>query len=342
MWRKTRVRVIAAGLVLLGAGFVVGKWSSSSPPEHIGGPRYLIVNADDFGLSDGVTEGIVQSWRDGVTTSTSAMINMEGAPQRIARARMQYPKLPIGLHLNITGGRPVLPPKQVPTLVDANGEFYSNTAILEHLPNISLDELRAELHAQAELFVATAGRFDHLDYHHHMVALYTPFYPIVRELAKEYGVPVRQPVPESVYGQIKLGSGGGAGEAIRQMIHFGLHQPRLAWRLMRYMGPQAFKRQAALLDEENIPAPNWFIDAYYGKPSVENFVSMLRQLPPGISEVMVHPANLDSQLAAAGGGYTRQRQIELQVLIDPRVQAAVTKYNVRLVDFSFLYRSSPH
>jgi hypothetical protein len=325
--------------VLLGAGFVAGKWFSSSPPEHIGGPRYLIVNADDFGLTDGVTEGIVQSWRDGVTTSTSAMINMEGAPQRLARVRAQYPQLPIGLHLNITGGRPVLPPKQVPTLVDANGEFYSNTAILEHLPDISLDELRAELHAQAELFVATAGRFDHLDYHHHMVALYTPFYPIVRALAKEYGVPVRQPVPESVYGQIKLGSGGGSGEAIKQMIHFGLHHPRLAWQLMRSIGPRQFKRQAAQLDEENIPTPNWFIDRYFANASVENFVSMLRQLPPGVSEVMVHPGNADSQLSTAE---TRRRQSELQVLIDPRVREALTKNNVKLVDFSFLCRSTPH
>jgi len=327
-------------LVLLAAGWVAGKWFSSSPREQIGGPRYLIVNADDFGLSDGVSEGILQSWRDGVTTSTSAMMNMPGAPQRLARARAQYPDLPIGLHLNITGGRPVLPPKQAPTLVDANGEFYTNATILEHLPNISLDELSAELHAQAKLFVATAGKFDHIDYHHHMVALYTPFYPVVRELAKEYGVPVRQPVPESVYGHIKLAGGGGAGEAIGQMIHFGLHRPRLAWRLMRYMGPQAFKRQAALLDEENIPTPNWFVDGYYGKPSVENFISMLRQLQPGISEVMVHPANVDSQLSATGGDHTRQRQTELQVLIDPRVKEAVAKYNVRLVNFSFLSRSN--
>src|SRR5690606_7724277 len=81
------------------------------------GRRVLIVNADDFGLSDGVTAGIVRAWREGVVTSTSAMINMDGAPERVAAARRSCPELPIGLHLNITAGRPVLPPEKVPTLV---------------------------------------------------------------------------------------------------------------------------------------------------------------------------------------------------------------------------------
>ncbi|REJ32812.1 MAG: hypothetical protein DIU82_11715, partial [Bacillota bacterium] len=40
--------------------------------------RVLIVNADDLGLTDGVTEGIVQAWRGGVGTSAAALINMEG------------------------------------------------------------------------------------------------------------------------------------------------------------------------------------------------------------------------------------------------------------------------
>jgi len=338
MRRKLPLRTGMGVIIVLLLGFVVGKWSAISPPEHISGPRYLIINADDFGLTDGVTEGIVQSWRDGVTTSTSALINIEGAPQRIAMMHAKYPRLPIGLHLNITGGHPVLPPKRVPTLVDANGQFYSNNAIIEHLPSISFDELRAELHAQAELFLASVGRFDHIDYHHHMLALYTPFYPVVRELAKEYGVPVRQPVPESVYSQIKLRTGGGAAVAIRQMIHFVLRHPVSARQLMPHMTPSAFKEQAALLDRENVPTPNWFIDAYFGNASVDNFILMLRQLPPGVSEVMVHPGKMDNELAASGGGYAEQRQVELEVLLDPRIKEALRAYNVRLVDFSFVRR----
>src|SRR5690606_4514223 len=53
--------------------------------------RILIVNADDLGLSDGVTAGIVKAWQEGVVTSTSALVNIEGAPERIARVHREHP-----------------------------------------------------------------------------------------------------------------------------------------------------------------------------------------------------------------------------------------------------------
>jgi len=95
--------------------------------------RVLIVNADDLGLTDGVTEGIVQAWRDGVVTSASAMINMEGAAERVAAVHRAHPELPIGLHVNITAGRPVLPPERVPTLVDRDLVLYDSRVIMEYL-----------------------------------------------------------------------------------------------------------------------------------------------------------------------------------------------------------------
>src|SRR5690625_1500007 len=168
--------------------------------------RVLIVNADDLGLSDGVTEGIVRAWRDGVVTSTSALVNIDGAPERIAATRAEHLDLPIGLHLNITDGRPVLPPEKVPTLVDRDGRFHSIDDIPKHLLNIAADELAAELRAQAELLTSIGVRFTHIDYHQHIVVLYTPFYRHVIELAKEYNVPLRQPVPASLTGALRLES----------------------------------------------------------------------------------------------------------------------------------------
>lgn len=329
--------MLILGLVIaLLVGFAGGKWLFRPPREHIAGPRYLIINADDFGLSDGVTEGIIQAWRDGVVTSTSVMINIEGAPERVAATHAVHPDLPIGLHLNITTGSPVLPPEEVPTLVDENGEFYTDKTIIEHLPDVSPDELRAELHAQAKLLVASGDQFDHIDYHQHMLALYTPFYPLVVELAQEYGVPVRHPVPESVYGHVKLDSGSGSTAAMQEMMRFGIQHPILALRLMPLMTPAAFKEQAALLDDEDIGTTNWFVDAFYGNATVDNFTSILRQLPPGVSEVMVHPAIVDNQLLTLASDYGTERAEELAVLLDPRVKQALNRYQVTLVDFSFI------
>lgn len=266
----------------------------AASPEHAATPRYLIVNADDLGLSDGVTEGIIKAWREGVVTSTSAMINIEGAPQRVAAAHGANPEMPIGLHLNITTGQPVLPPNKVRTLVDANGNFYTSDTISAHLAEISVDELRAELRAQAELMLASGVRFDHIDYHEGTVVFFTPFFQVVTELAKEYGVPVRQPVPESIYRRVKLAKSGAGSEVMRKMIRFALRHPIRAFGLMRHMNPSAFRARAALLDSDGIPAPNWFLEAYIGNASVENFISMLQQLPPGVSEVPVHPGLVDN------------------------------------------------
>lgn len=334
--KQETFKLILGLVVVLLVGFAGGKWLFRPPQEHIAGPRYLIVNADDFGLSDGVTEGIIRAWRDGLVTSTSAMINIEGAPERVAAAHVAFPDLPIGLHLNITTGRPVLPPEKLPTLVDENGQFYTDESIIEHLADISADELRAELHAQAELLVASGVQFDHIDYHQHMLALYTPFYPLVLELAQEYDVPVRNPVPESVYRQVKLESGSGSAAAMQEMMKLGIQHPILTLRLMPLMTPAAFKEQAAALDAEAIGTSNWFVDAFYGNASVDNFVSILRQLPPGVSEMMVHPALVDDQLLTLADDYGEERADELTVLLDPRVKQALDTYQVTLVDFSFV------
>jgi len=295
----------------------------------------LIVNADDFGLSDGVTAGIVRAWREGVVTSTSAMINMDGAPERVAAARRSCPELPIGLHLNITAGRPVLPPEKVPTLVDEQGRFYGVETIPIHLPRMSLAELRAELRAQAELLLSTGVRFTHLDYHHHMVVLYTPFFSVVRELAKDYGVPVRQPVPASVAGVLRFPSTL-KDAAVRQMIGFGLRHPVLAMRLLPHMTPGALRRQARRLAAEGVPAPDCFIDGFYGNASVENFLYMLERLPPGISEVVVHPGFADEGLRQAGAGYVEEREVELAVLLDPRVREVCAAHGVQLASYAVL------
>lgn len=297
--------------------------------------RVLIVNADDLGLTDGVTEGIVQAWRDGVVTSTSAMINMEGAPERVAAVRRAHPELPIGLHVNITAGRPVLPSERVPTLVDRNGRFYSLDAIPRHLLYMSLEELRAELRAQAERLAATGVRITHIDYHHHMVVLYTPFFRVVRELAKELGVPVRQPVPASVTGVIRFPSAM-KNSAVGQMMGFALRHPILAARMVRHMTPAAVRRQAELLKLDGVPAPDWFIDGFYGNATVENFLFMLERLPGGISELVVHPGRVDEDLRRLGAGYIEERETELAVLTDPRLREACAAAGVRLAGYEVL------
>jgi len=332
------VKTALALLAALGTGFWAGRRYARRSGGRVAGPRYLIVNADDFGLSDGVTACIIRAWQEGVVTSTSAIVNVEGAPERIAAAHAAYPDLPIGLHLNTTTGRPVLPPEKVPSLVDAEGRFHNRFTVFQHLHTISLAELRAELNAQAQLLLEAGVQFDHIDYHQHLMVLHTPFYPLVCELACKYRVPVRQPVPEAFYGQIKVKGKLGNGAIIQTALELATHYPDVAMRLVPAIIPATYKKQAALLQMEGIRTTNWLVTALYDRATVENFISVLRQLPPGVSEIVMHPAILDDQLQALGGGYVEQRADELAMLTDPRVRAAFEQYHITPVDFSFVQR----
>lgn len=327
---KRGVSLVAA----LGAGVLIGRYYRKRS-SGASGPRYLIVNADDFGMSGGVTEGIIQAWRYGVVTSTSALINLPGASERIARAHERHPKLPIGLHLNVTLGKPVLMPKDVPSLVDKDGSFYDRFQIFEHLHTISLDELRAELVAQADLLLSTGVVFDHIDYHQHLMVTHTPFYPLVCEMARKYNVPVRQPVPESFYGQIKV-RGKSSGATLNTALKFVTQYPATLWRLVPSIVPATYHHKAWLLDNAGIHTTNWLVMALYDKASVKNFISVLKQLPPGVSEIVVHPGIMDDELHALGGSYVQQRVQELTMLTHPKVRQALDESRVELVDFSFV------
>src|SRR4051812_2084710 len=64
--------------------------------------RYLIVNADDFGMTRGINRGIVECHRDGVLTSTSLMVTGKALDEAVALSR-DNPKLAIGLHFDVWG-----------------------------------------------------------------------------------------------------------------------------------------------------------------------------------------------------------------------------------------------
>lgn len=70
--------------------------------------KNVIINADDFGLSEGINKGIVKAFRDGLLTSTSLMVNMPGFEDAISLIR-ENPDLSLGIHINIIRGKPVCP-----------------------------------------------------------------------------------------------------------------------------------------------------------------------------------------------------------------------------------------
>lgn len=161
--------------------------------------KYLIVNADDFGFSEGVNQGILKAHCDGIVTSTTVMVNLPQAG-KIAKAATQHPRLGVGVHLNITYGKPVLPVREVPSLVNERGEFLR--------PGTGVDRIRpaevaAEWRAQLALFRSWGLKPTHLDSHHH-VHTWPGLRNIAAQLAAELSIPVRftdPPAREALVGK---------------------------------------------------------------------------------------------------------------------------------------------
>jgi len=92
------------------------------PVENALKLRRLIVNADDFGCSEEVNEAIIRAYNEGVLTSTSLMVT-GSAFDHAVRLASENPGLGVGIHLVTVMGRCVLPPSEIPSLVDLQGNF---------------------------------------------------------------------------------------------------------------------------------------------------------------------------------------------------------------------------
>ena len=150
--------------------------------------KRLVVTADDFGLSSGVVEGIVEAHEVGIVTSTSLMVNAPAAEEAFEAAR-RHPSLATGLHFVLTFGRPTGPVGPLERLLEADGSFCRNGSGAHELARP--DEVREELRAQLRAFEKGMGRPPtHIDGHHH-VHLHPGILRVAIEEAGRLGIPLR-------------------------------------------------------------------------------------------------------------------------------------------------------
>jgi predicted glycoside hydrolase/deacetylase ChbG (UPF0249 family) len=137
--------------------------------------RFLVVNADDLGLSGPVNEGIFRAHADGVVTSASLMVR-QGAAPAAAEGAAACPELAVGLHIDLG------------EWIYERGEWIQ--AYL-HCDTEDREAVEAECRAQLERFRALLGRDPtHLDSHQH-VHESEPVAGVAEALAAELGVPLR-------------------------------------------------------------------------------------------------------------------------------------------------------
>ncbi|MBQ8761805.1 MAG: ChbG/HpnK family deacetylase [Clostridia bacterium] len=146
----------------------------------------LIINADDFGFSESVNKGIEYCLDNNLVTSASVMVNAEYANHALEICKSKgYTN--IGVHLNLTYGKPILAPKQIKSLVDEKGVFHYMCSLGYWT---KYEDAKKELKAQIEKFLSFGIKPSHLDYHHYFHEV-PVIYKALVELAKEYNLPIR-------------------------------------------------------------------------------------------------------------------------------------------------------
>jgi len=271
--------------------------------------RTLIVNADDFGRSRGVSAGIVQSHLHGLVSTTTALLNLPGALEDVAQASRQAPALGLGVHLNLTLGRPILEPGHVPSLVAPDGNFQSADALASNAGCLDTREVAAEWRAQIEAFRSTGAVLDHLDSHHHAALLSPSLWEVCLGLAAEYGCGLRPSAPREA----------------RDDILFSRF-PKSARRFAKYEA----RRQ---LHERHIPSVDGLVTRFYAdRATLPVLLSILTSIPDGTTELMCHPGWVDEQLQRESG-YAQAREHELLVLTS--ALALQTAAGLRIVRLTY-------
>jgi chitin disaccharide deacetylase len=286
--------------------------------------KTLIVNADDFGLTEGVNEGIIRAHRNGLVTSTTLMANGEAFESAVAISR-RAPQLGIGVHLNLTQGRPVAPPPQIPTLVGPNGHFHMTpSGLLWGLTTrqVELGEIETELRAQVSKVLAAGIRPTHLDGHKHVHVL-PGISEVVIRLAQDYGIQsVRCPIETAPSLKHLLRSSDAGRGAI-------LKQYALARVVARFA--RQFKDR---LIEAGLNCPARFYGlSQTGFLNEASLAAILRRVPEGASELMCHPGYLDADLHQAGTRLLKQREVELRALTCAKVKGIVGSEGIRLIAY---------
>lgn len=236
------------------------------------------------------------------------MVTGDAVADAVERAK-RLPRLGVGLHLVLVDGRPALPAERVSRLVGSDGRFRTDmvrAGIAIFADPRARRQLREEVEAQFAAFAATGLTLDHVNAHKHF-HLHPTIASTVLEAGKRYGVrAMRAPVePKAVLRRIEAGQG---------------FDPAAPWaKLMRRR-----IRRAGMVAPDQV-----FGIAWSGKFGPARLKALIAALPPGLSEIYMHPATGPYPGSAAGYDYAG----ELAALTDPQLRQAVVERGIEPVRF---------
>ncbi|NPV70685.1 MAG: ChbG/HpnK family deacetylase [Firmicutes bacterium] len=280
--------------------------------------RRLIINADGLGFSPGVNRGIRETAAFGLVKSTSALVNFEAA-EEIPQFARDFPMVSIGIHLNLTVGRPVAEPSRVRSLIDPqSGEFYGNRLpFLLMSGRVKWNEICLELESQVKKMIDFGIQITHVDGHQNK-HLYPPLFFAVLETAKKYGI-------KRIRSHRRFLTG-----SPRQKLNYYVAHPQ---RLATHMAGRVltdYARVKGLRCADRLISPGYADSSR--KYLLSSWMELAKILPSGTSEIYCHPAYPDDILRRYAT-YVEERRIEVEVLTSEELRASFAMANIEIISF---------
>jgi chitin disaccharide deacetylase len=286
--------------------------------------KELILNADDFGYTRGINRAIFRAHREGVLTSATLMAN-GAAFEDAAEIARQCTGLGVGCHFVLVGGDCVADARDIPSLAKADGRLPDSLpAFVAAVSSgrIKAEHIAVELRAQISKIRRAGIEPTHIDSHKHTHA-HPRVFRAVAETAQELGIQkVRNPC-----------------ERLRDSWTTMRDSKVFSKQILAVAAARLSSRQfGRTLEAYGLTAPDYFLGlALTGDVGPRALQAMVRNLPEGTSEIMLHPGICDEELRATGSRLTKARETELEALMDPDVRWLLEEENVRRITFRELH-----
>jgi predicted glycoside hydrolase/deacetylase ChbG (UPF0249 family) len=281
--------------------------------------RRLIINADDLGADAARNEGIFEAMRAGVVTSASILPNGPALDHALEGIRSGgFERVSFGVHLNLTEGRPLA--EGLSCLTGPDGNFLGKAAahrLLMNTRDVSLQaDIAKEVALQIERLLDAAIAITHIDGHQH-VHVFPSALRTVAETAASHGIR-RMRIPDET---VAPGQDAVWTDLLEEARRFGA------------LGREARK----ILAGTGMVSSDHFRGLMLkGRLDLEGLLKLLETLPGGTTELMVHPGRVPAE-AAFSAFSSKDREQELESILDPRFRLALDRAGVVLVSFRELY-----
>jgi predicted glycoside hydrolase/deacetylase ChbG (UPF0249 family) len=273
----------------------------------LSGRKQLVVNADDFGFTSDVNQGIIEAHRRGILTATTLMANGDAFDDAVRLAR-ENKSLDIGAHLVLVGGR---------ALAAANRALPSSVPRLLAAMAVGRIHIYEELAAQLRRILDAGIGVTHLDTHKH-THLAPPVLDEVARVAEKFGIRwVRRPFDLPI-------------TAARTGAPWGKRATSGAMALLR-------GRFHHILAQHKCRTTDHFAGFQItGRFRAGELVALIRALPEGSTELMCHPGLCTGELRSVRTRLKQSREAELEALMAPETRQALRETGIELANYSML------